>query len=207
MPSWWERALRPAGIALVIVGGVVLGLMALLTMVTLMSDPETPWVGFVPGPDGTPTVVFGPAGAAGVTSVLVEAPDDEYTVVWAIDRVPGSPWDGSVALGSVPQGFEPATELRGATIPRGSTLVVTNGCYASYVSVPDGPLKPGVVTTEDQQVTPEEFAADEVGFTPCGPTEFKTPLRIAGGGLAMLVAGSVALVAGAVRRTGKVRLG
>ena len=207
MPSRWVRSLRPAGIVLVIVGGLALGLMALASMVTLMSDPATPWVGFVPGQGGTPTVVVGPAGAAGVTSIVVEAPDAEHTVVWAIDRVPGSSWDGSVALGTVPQGFVPTTERRGATIPRGSTLLVTNGCYGSYVSVPHGTLKRGVVTTDDQQVTLEEFAADEVGFTPCGPTDLSTPVRIAGAGLAILVVGLVALVAGTVRRTGNVRLG
>ena len=66
----------------------------LYAIVTLMGDPATPWVGFVPGPDGTPTAVVQRSGAKSVTQVQVLAPDSA-TVLWEIDRVPGSSWDGT----------------------------------------------------------------------------------------------------------------
>ncbi|WP_456847654.1 hypothetical protein, partial [Cellulomonas sp. P5_C6] len=182
-------------------GCVVLGAIALVSILTRMSDPATPWVGFVPGPDGTPSAVVQRSGADAVTSVSVEAADADRSVLWAIDRVPGSAWDGTLSLGSAPKAFVVKTALEGASIPAGSVLVVTNGCYASYATVPVGPLTPGVVTTEDQQVSLDEFYSDGGAFTACGAAEFETPLRIAGGGLVLLVAGLVALVASVRRRT------
>ena len=194
------RWLRPVGTTLVIVGSVVLGAIALFSMITVMSDPATPWVGLVPGTDGTPTAVVQRAGAESVTQVSVVASDTDRTVLWAIDRVPGSAWDGTVGLGSVPEGFVSSTAMESASIPGGALLVVTNGCYASSVTVPDGPLAPGVVTTDGQEVSLDEFDSSGGAFTPCLDAEFRVPLRIAAGGLVLLVAGVGALVASVRRR-------
>jgi hypothetical protein len=199
-PPRWARWLRPTGVVLVVVGGLVLVAMMFFAMLTAMSDPATPWVGFVPGPDGAPTAVVQRSGAADVTQVLVEASETDRTVLWAVDRTPGSDWDGVVRLGTVPAGFSESTALRAGPVPAGSTLVVTNGCYASYVTVPSGPLTPGVVTTEDGELGQDEFYGDGGGFTPCGPEEFRTPARIAVGGLLLVFAGVTALVVTARRR-------
>ena len=102
-----------------------------------MADPATPWVGFVPGPDGTPTAVVERSGAKSVTQVQVLAPDTD-TVLWEIDRVPGSSWDGTVTLGTVPKGFTMRAPMQGTSIPGGAYLAVTNGCYGSSATVPGG---------------------------------------------------------------------
>jgi hypothetical protein len=191
---------RPVGTTLVIVGAVVLGAIGLFSMITVMSHPATPWVGLVPGPDGTPTAVVQRSGADSVTGLSVRASDTDPTVLWVIDRLPGSAWDGTVRLGSVPPGFTPSVAMQVAAIPGGAELAVTNGCYASYVTVPDGPLTPGVVTTDDQQVSLDELDSPGGAFTPCLDAEFRLPLRIAAGGLIVLVAGVGALVASVRRR-------
>jgi len=199
-PPKLVRWLRPVGATLAIVGTVVLGAITLVTMLTVMSDPATPWVGFVPGPDGTPTVVVQRSGATSVTQVQVRVSDTDRTVLWEIDRVPGSSWDGTVGLGDVPKGFMASHAMQGAAIPGGAVVVVTNGCYASYVSVPDGPLTPGVVTTDDQQVSLDEFYSSGGAFTPCGHAELRTQRSIAAGGLVLLSAGIGALIASIRRR-------
>lgn len=194
------RRLRPVGATLAVVGTAVLGATALVTMLTVMSHPTTPWVGFVPGPDGTPTVVVQRSGATGVTGVQVRVSDTDQTVLWGIDRLPGSSWDGTVVLGDVPKGFVASTARQGAAIPGGAVVVVTNGCYASYASVPDGPLTPGVVTTDDEQVGLDEFSSSGGAFTPCGDAQLRTLRSIAAGGLVLLSVGVGALVASIRRR-------
>lgn len=194
------RWLRPVGTTLAIAGAVVLGVIALFSMLAAMSDPATPWVGFVPGPDGRPTVLVQRSGAESVTRVQVLASDTDRTVLWQIDRVPGSLWDGTVQLGTVPKGFVLRAATQGASIPGGAQVTVTNGCYASYITVPSGSLTPGVVTTSSQQVSLDEFYSSVGAFTPCGAEEFRTPRRIALGGLVLLVAGLGALIASARHR-------
>jgi hypothetical protein len=54
---------------------------------------------------------------------------------------------------------------------------------------------------EDQELSLDEFNSGGLGFTPCGPAEFGTPIRIAKGALVLLVAGLAALVAARWRRT------
>ena len=95
-----------------------------------------------------------------------------------------------------------STAVQGASIPGGAVLVVTNGCYASYISVPSGPLTPGVVTTDSRQVSLDEFYSSGGAFTPCGAAEFRTPRRIASGGMVLLIAGVGALIASVRRRAG-----
>jgi len=199
-PASRVRWLRPVGTTLAIAGAVVLGVIALFLMLAAMSDPATPWVGFVPGPDGRPTVLVQRSGAESVTRVQVLASDTDRTVLWQIDRVPGSPWDGTVQLGTVPKGFVLRAATQGASIPGGAQVAVTNGCYASYITVPSGSLTPGVVTTNSQQVSLDEFYSSGGAFTPCGAEEFRTPGRIALGGLVLLLAGLGALIASARHR-------
>lgn len=202
--STWVRWLRPIGVTLTIVGVVVLGAVAFVSMITLMSDPATPQVGFMPGPDGAPRAVVARAGADEVTTVELE--DADQSILWAIDRVPGSEWDGVVVLGTTPAGFVPRTALEGTSLPGSAELVVSNGCYASYESVPVGSLTPGVVTIDGDELGLDEFHSDGAGFTPCGATELRTPLTVAVGALVVLLAGLGALVASgrlrAARRAG-----
>ena len=130
-----------------------------------------------------------------MTQVQVRASGTDRAVLWQIDRVPGSTWDGTVQLGTVPKGFVLRAATQGASIPGGAQVAVTNGCYASYITVPSGSLTPGVVTTSSQQVSLDEFYSSGGAFTPCGAEEFRTPRRIALGGLVLLIAGVGALVA------------
>ena len=201
LPSRRRRWLLPVGVIVTVVGFCVLGAIALFSMVTLMSDPATPWVGLAPGLDGTPTVLVQRSGADAVSAISIEASRADQTVLWAIDRVPGSAWDGAAGLGTTPKGFVLRTAPGEVAIPAGSVVVVTNGCYASYVTMPVGPLTPGVVTTEGQEVSREEFSSNGSSFTPCGAAELRTPRRIAEGGVVLVVAGLVALVASVWRRT------
>ncbi|ROS31712.1 hypothetical protein EDF34_1375 [Cellulomonas sp. PhB150] len=183
-----------------VVGAVATGLMALVLMVTMMSDPATPWVGLVPAADGAPTLVVQREGARGVTEISVEAGGASRDVLWSIDRVPGADWDGVVPIGTVPPAFRQRVPQGEGPLPAGSTIVVTNGCYASYLTMPRGTLEPGVVTTEDGPVLPDEFSSDGGGFTPCGSADLDVPLAIAGGGVALFVVGLVLLVVSAARR-------
>jgi hypothetical protein len=201
LPPKWVRGLRPVGLTLTIVGGLVLGAIAFIAMITLMSDPATPAVGFMPGPDGTPRAVVDSSAVDDVTHIEVYVEDEDQSVLWAVDRLPGAAWDGEVVLGTTPENFVLTTAPPEGAIPGGSVLLITNGCYGSYATVPAGPLKPGVVTMEDQELSLDEFNSGGLGFTPCGPAEFGTPIRIAKGALVLLVAGLAALVAARWRRT------
>lgn len=178
----------------------MLVLVALFSMLTVMSDPATPSVGLMPGPDGAPTALVQRAGAERVTRVQVRASETDRTVLWDIDRVPGAPWDGTVQLGTLPKGFMLRTATPGSSIPGGAQVVVTNGCYASYITVPSGSLTPGVVTTEGRQISLDEFYSSGGAFTPCGAEEFRTPRWIAFGGLVLLIAGVGSLTVSARRR-------
>lgn len=199
---WWVGWLRPAGVIGTAIGATTVAVMALVLMVTGMSDPATPWVGLVPGPGGAPTLVVQREGAAGVTEVLVESAAAPHEVLWSIERVPGAAWDGVVALGAVPQGFIPVVPAGNAPIPAGSTIVVTNGCYASYLTMPRKRLEPHMVTTEDEVVSLDEFSSDGGAFSSCGAPAVETPLAVAGGGLVLLLCGVVLLAAPVRRRIG-----
>ena len=104
----------------------------------------------------------------------------------------------NVTLGTVPKGFTMSTPMQGTSIPGGAYLNVTNGCYFAGATVPTGPLTPGVVTTDDQQVSLDEFYRYGGAFTPCQLAE--TPSWVAAGGLVLLIAGGSALIASPRRR-------
>jgi len=184
------------GIAL---GAVVVALMALVLMVVGMSDPAVPWVGLTPGADGVPNLVVQREGARGVTEVSLEA-ETSFDVLWSVERVSDEVWDGVVPVGGVPRGFEERVPARTESFPAGSTIVVTNGCYGSYVTMPRGALTPGAITTDDGVLDIDEFSAEGSAFSSCGPDDLKTPLAIAGGGVVLLLGGIVLLVATAGRR-------
>ena len=157
-------------------------------------SPLTSEIGFSATTDGRTIVETGPVTAADLQEVVVLSgadPSWESPVVWQVERAGDVPagWSGEVVLGEVPEGFEETVPL---TLPltEGTAVGVSNDCYGTITSVLPGPFTPGVVTTEYDLRTVDQFHADDLGFTPCPPEH--DPARLYAG--VGLVGGAVGLV-------------
>ncbi|WP_425955927.1 hypothetical protein [Xylanimonas sp. McL0601] len=165
-------------------------------------DPAVPLLGWSSAPDGEPILRVGPVSASGTSIIELSTADDadgSSTVLWQISRDPDSApaWNGTVTLGDVPPGFTQAVPLT-EPVPRGAEASVSNGCYFGSDEAPVS-VPAGVITTQVGAMSPEAFARDDGGFTPCPSSGRPQPN---GWGWAVMVAGAGLLAwrAGSARR-------